>query len=509
MGRKCILLITLSLLLVAAGVFLFVYRGLTSESRRVLSYNDVTSLSNVSETYHSVNNWLTEEDTELTGVILNELLESQGVEEADTSVKVIALDEYFWPAVGTVLTLEDLRTPSPEGLYTILAYEMNGAVLDPEPDGTGPLRLVMPQYEEGEINKPSWVSNVRLIEVGPLEEGYEAPNALDVPVDEVWIYGDVPATYTYPLFLPIIVLIGGTVLLFIALLYAFFRGHKGSPQAAVSILIATVLISSALLVALPSTHTCRASPGTRTFSMAELKSMPAFSGHYTFLKSQPPYTYYEADYTGVPISYLLEKKMNLQAGAADVVIWARDNYSKPLSLSQVRTTYPGGLKAIIAYEKNGEALVGDEGPLRLIVPQTVPGTIEEGGEPNTPLCVRMLFSIEVRPLPAGEQAPGVGSVPEGSLAVYGAVAEPAPTPVDNGNTQPAVPDETAREEEQAVQTPQEDQAADATAEEAISGPADDETRRIWAGCAALYVYLMNPFMAVSPLVWFYYLGGSP
>ena len=66
---------------------------------------------------------------------------------------------------------------------------MNGAALEPEPSGSGPLRLVMPQYAETDVNKPSWVSNVRLIEVGPLERGASQPDAASVPLDQVWLYG--------------------------------------------------------------------------------------------------------------------------------------------------------------------------------------------------------------------------------------------------------------------------------------------------------------------------------
>jgi DMSO/TMAO reductase YedYZ molybdopterin-dependent catalytic subunit len=328
-----------------------------------------------------------------------------------------------------VLTLDDLKNPNESGLYPLLAYEMNGVVLEAEPDGSGPLRLVMPQYSEDEVNKPSWVSNVRLIEVGPLREGYEAPDPAQVPVDEIWLYGDVAATYRYPLFVPLLVLVAGVLFLLAAAALAIKgRGEGGGGKAAAAVLLAAVLACSGLLALAAASTPCSAGPGGRVFSLAELKSMPAFSGHYTFLKSQEPYTYYEDDYTGVPLSYIIEEEMDLLPGASEVVVRARDNYSKTLSLSQIRAVYPGGLKVIIAYERNGVPLTGDESGLRLVVPQTVPGTREQGGDANTPLCVRMVYALEVLPLPAGEQVPAATSVPVGSLAVYGSVSEPAPTP---------------------------------------------------------------------------------
>jgi hypothetical protein len=105
-----------------------------------------------------------------------------------------------------------------------------------------------------------------------------------------------------------------------------------------------------------------------------------------------------------------------------VRVLARDGYAVSLTLSQVQATYPGGLKAIIAYQKGGSPLTGDEGGLRLIVPQSTPGKKDQGGDANTPLCARMIYAVEVVPVPVGEQPPSAGEVPEGSLAVYGAVS---------------------------------------------------------------------------------------
>jgi DMSO/TMAO reductase YedYZ molybdopterin-dependent catalytic subunit len=428
---KHVFIALVAVIFMIASVFLFVFRKETSP-RTVLSYDEVLEQPAVSAVYHSINNWQTVEDTWFEGVVLYSMLEGQGIEDEGAQVKLIASDEYFWPAVGTVLTLGDLKRPNQAGVYPLLAYEMNGEMLQPEPDGSGPLRLVMPQYAEDEINKPSWVSNVRLIEIGPLDGESEALDPSEVPTDEIWLYGNIGAVYRYSLALPLSLLVFGIILLVGALILAIGgrgKGEKG-PGTAVVVLIASLLACSGCLAAIGGSTHCLADPGSRVFSMSELKSMPSFSGHYTFLKSQEPYTYYEDDYKGVPLSYLIEEKMNLLPSATEVVIRARDNYSKTLSLSQVRATYPGGLKVIIAYERNGEPLSGDESGLRLVVPQTVQGDKDHGGDANTPLCVRMVYAVEVAPIPAGEQQPYAGSVSTGSLAVYGSVIEPVPAPPD-------------------------------------------------------------------------------
>ncbi|MDD5448634.1 MAG: hypothetical protein PHO53_05660, partial [Actinomycetota bacterium] len=117
------------------------------------------------------------------------------------------------------------------------------------------------------------------------------------------------------------------------------------------------------------------------------------------------------------------------------VVQARDGYSTTLSPSQVNKTYPGGLKIIIAYSKGGKPLAGEEGPLRLIVPQESPGRREEGGHANTPFCGRMIYAVEVQPLPSGVSPPAVSAVPNGSLAIYGAVSTPQPQAPTVGNPQ--------------------------------------------------------------------------
>ena len=135
--------------------------------------------------------------------------------------------------MGTTLTLGELKEANGSGLYPMLAWEMDGTILQPEPDGSGPLRLVMPQYSEEEVNKPSWVSNVRLIEVGPVDEDVEVPDAAEVPVDELWIYGGIPASLSLSVIFPVITLLAGVLLLAAAILSRMADGKKkrGASQA--------------------------------------------------------------------------------------------------------------------------------------------------------------------------------------------------------------------------------------------------------------------------------------
>ncbi len=398
----------------------------------VYKAGSIESMGTVSASYRSINNWKTVEKTEFDGVPVEGLLHECGVRDT-APLRFIATDGYFWPAVGTTLTVADMSRKSPDGLRPVIALRMNGKALDPEPKGTGPLRYVAPQYGSDEVNKPSWVSNLRLIEVGPLDRGYRRPDAKKVPVDEVWVYGRVSKSYPVSPYIPFYLLAAGFIALGAALMSrkrASRAAGDGRKTAGMAVLVvAACFCLSAALAPAP----CRAQAAF-TFSLSELKTMPSFSGHYTFLKQLPPYTYYEADYTGVPLDYLLGQKLNLTAGASGVTVRARDGYTAQLSLAQARGTYPGSLKVIIAYAKGGHALTGDEGPLRLIVPQQHPGNHDQGGDPNTPLCGRMIYAVEVSPA-AGAAAPSPGSVPSGSLAVYGSVTGP-PTPQPTPQPQP-------------------------------------------------------------------------
>ncbi len=210
--------------------------------------------------------------------------------------------------------------------------------------------------------------------------------------------------------------------------------HVAAPSLAA--LLALALLAAALILPWAVNTPCRAAD-TVTLSLPEVRALPAFTGHYGFIKQGEPFPYFEADYTGVPLDTILEEKLNLAPGAAQVVVRGKDGYSATLSLDRVRAVHPNGLKVIIAHSKWGMPLIDDEGPFRLVVPQATAGTHDQGGETNMLMCVKWVKTIEVSPVPAGMAAPAVASVPDGSLVVYGSVTQPAPAPVTT--TQPETP----------------------------------------------------------------------
>ena len=114
MGRKTLVLFVLAAILIAASVTLFILRQSGAQDRMVVTYDEVLSLPSTTAVYHSINNWQTVEDTEFKGVNLFSLLEEKGIEDDGAEIKLIAPDGYFWPAVGTTLTLGDLKEANAE-----------------------------------------------------------------------------------------------------------------------------------------------------------------------------------------------------------------------------------------------------------------------------------------------------------------------------------------------------------------------------------------------------------
>jgi DMSO/TMAO reductase YedYZ molybdopterin-dependent catalytic subunit len=427
----------MSIALVIAGAGLLVLSCTITSDHATLTTSQVRSMPRVSGDYRSINNWKTVQSFQYDGVPVTGLLSRLGVTSPSATVRVISPDGYFWPKVGTTLTVKALAKKNPKGLRQIIAYSSDGRKLDPEPDGTGPLRYVSPQYKPGDVNKPSWVSNVRLIEVGPLAKGYKGPSAKKVPTDQVWLYGKVGGDRVIPLWVPLVVGGIGLVLLAVALVVFFVDRRNrasGGPAAAtggVAVLLVVALVAGSFALGAGRAG----ASGGFVYSVAQLKAMPATTAHYTFLKQLEPYTYYEADYIGVTLPTLLASQLVTDAGATKVVVKASDGYTATLTLAEALATYPNNLQCMIAYAKgNGSALASDEGPLKLIVPQNHPGNKASGGDPNTPKCARMVVAVEVDPVPAGVSQP---SVSPGSLAVFGSVSQPAPAPTPTPAPTPA------------------------------------------------------------------------
>ncbi len=213
-----------------------------------------------------------------------------------------------------------------------------------------------------------------------------------------------------------------------------------------------------------------ASPNYRTFTEAELKSIKKYKqtlnvdedivaisetlagGHYTCQKASPPHTYFEQDWRGVDLAYLLEQEVGLKDGTTGIRVIAEDGYAVTLTLDQMRgNNNPRGLPTLLAYMNgppsaenpnapNGAGapfvapvpvdreLDDEEGPFRLVMPQGVEGPAPENtlynapagtGDDNWNLAVRMVRAIEVQPLPPGIPALDYKSIPAGEVMVYG------------------------------------------------------------------------------------------
>jgi DMSO/TMAO reductase YedYZ molybdopterin-dependent catalytic subunit len=478
--KRSRLLTYISIALIAAGAVLLVISFTITSDHATVTTSQVKSMPRVRGEYRSINNWKTVQTFQFDGTPFTELLARAGVTNPTATVRVIAPDGYFWPEVGKKLTIKDLALKNKQGLTRIVAYASKGKDLDPEPDGTGPLRYVSPQYKPTDVNKPSWVSNVRLIEVGPLAKGYKGPSGKKVPTDQVWLYGKVSGDKVVPVWIPLVVMGAGLLLLTVSIGMFFLERRKRTAATGVAgglALVALLVVSLAAGSVGLGTRRAEAS-GSFSFTVAQLKAMPATTAHYTFLKQLPPYTYYEADYRGVTLPALLQSQLVTDTGAIKVVVKATDGYAVTLTLAEALATYANNLQCMVAYARgDGSSLADDEGPLKLIVPQTHPGKKDSGGDPNTPKCARMVVSMEVDPL-AGVSQPSAAS---GSFAVFGSVSQPAPAPAPTPTPTPApAPTPTP--------TPTPTPAPVATAPQAAAQPQVTATAGKWdhAAVAALF-----------------------
>lgn len=221
------------------------------------------------------------------------------------------------------------------------------------------------------------------------------------------------------------------------------RGWNGrAPDPARAVAKSTLILLLVFLVAVAAMGLfpvdCRAQ-STITLSVDDLRALPPFTGNFSFLKNGAPHPFFEAQYTGVPLETVLNGKLKLQAGASEVVVRGLDGYPVQLKLDQINRQYPNNLKVILAYARYGVPLIDDEGPIRLVVPQSTPGTFESGGDLNMMKCVKQVRTIEVMPAASGAIAPG--AVDGNSVVIYGAVEQPAAAP-------PAAPAESTAEQAQ-------------------------------------------------------------
>ncbi len=181
-----------------------------------------------------------------------------------------------------------------------------------------------------------------------------------------------------------------------------------------------------------------ATPNYRTFLESDLKSMQKVDpvtyatgglegGHYTCLKSQPPYTYFEQDWFGVQLAYLLDIEVGMKADTTAVKFIAADGYHVTLTLNEIRNANPNGLYSMLGWKKGAEGATGgpltelddEEGPFRLIVPQDPNIGPYPAGTPNWQKAVMQVRAIEVQPVQTGLPPVVPESIPPGQIVVFG------------------------------------------------------------------------------------------
>ena len=141
----------------------------------------------------------------------------------------------------------------------------------------------------------------------------------------------------------------------------------------------------------PVALTVTGAKGSKSFTLAELKALPAFTG-YAGLKDSVGVITAPVQYTGVPLSELTS-----QVGGVDrvhgVTVLAKDGYGMSFSSAQAAgggfTTYDPvtgaerppttKLTVLIAYARQGKALsASEEGPLRLVFAEPKSDTVVDG-----------------------------------------------------------------------------------------------------------------------------------
>ncbi|MBC7230424.1 MAG: hypothetical protein H5T74_08560 [Actinobacteria bacterium] len=212
-----------------------------------------------------------------------------------------------------------------------------------------------------------------------------------------------------------------------------------------------------------------ASPNYRVFTEAELKAMKKHvqtldgggdivsiseglaGGHYTCQKNSDPYTYFEQDWKGVSLSYLLEQEVGLKPDTTGIKVIADDGYAVTLTLDQMRQNgNPRGLDTILAWQKGkpsadnphapdatgapwvaplptDQVLDESEGPFRLVMPQKVEGPDPRNvayspagtGDANWNKAVQRVRAIEVQPVPPGIPSIDPAAIPPSEIVVYG------------------------------------------------------------------------------------------
>ena len=161
--------------------------------------------------------------------------------------------------------------------------------------------------------------------------------------------------------------------------------------------------SSATSVAGPTALTVVGGERTVTYSMAQLRQLPSFTG-YAGMKSSVGVITAPQEYTGVPLRSLVEAVGGV-GSAEGVTVLAKDGYGMTFSNGQVAgtgfTTFDPATSAerppvdkltlLIAYAHEGKPLSPDEGPLRLVLAENGPDVVVDGH-----WSVKLVDRIEVK-----------------------------------------------------------------------------------------------------------------
>ncbi len=140
----------------------------------------------------------------------------------------------------------------------------------------------------------------------------------------------------------------------------------------------------------PVVLTVRGEDGTETFTMNQLRALPAYEG-YAGSKSSTGVITPPAVFKGVPIVELADLVGGISRSNG-VTMLAKDGYGMTFSYRQIMesgfTTYDpatgeeepadGRLTVILAYERDGGPIGEDDGPLRLAVAQDEPAQVTDG-----------------------------------------------------------------------------------------------------------------------------------
>jgi hypothetical protein len=185
-----------------------------------------------------------------------------------------------------------------------------------------------------------------------------------------------------------------------------------------------------------------------TMTMADVKALPAHEQFMLANSHKQEYDQYAA-YKGVKVKDLIEAAGvdPTDADIAGITVIAPDGYMKDFSMDAVLNPFPAGLyhagldNAALGTECGLVTCINGEGPFRIIVPQSTPGSPDRGSRYSPTECndgfdyddskdhnagamVRGVTGIRINPLPADyedfdHQNGGWAFIDNQSVVVYG------------------------------------------------------------------------------------------